>query len=716
MVRFFTQTKLIVLFYLIASLVIFQGVYEWISLKRLEASMPVEMLEQNISLSRVVFSLDQLEFVIDKMVRDASEENRQSLITALDFAVDSLSLYRRSGELDSQPELRQANDTLMQVFETMGEAIRVGSIFEYAIIQSLHSRYRRAMLPFPQSYFSQSKLAFTSLVEQKSKISQLRQSALSISLLVVGSLFIVAFMGWSRQKAIRELRAEQQSRDRSEALLSAVIHNAPYAIFLKDLEGRYQICNPAFCTMYGVSPESPIGLTSNDLETPELAAEHLEMEQNCREIDLPVSYEYERYDPNNVRSTYSVIKFPIKDKSGSIVGTGGINIDVTQMKSAVADLATQKAIMVSILHHLPAGVFLKDLEGRYLHCNQTFCDWHGLSLRDLKGKSAREIFSAEKARLFDEKDQLCRETGSTVEHESELVTTNGEIMSEHSIRFPIMDGSGRLVSTGGIDIDISQRKQAEVALQIAKEQAESADRLKSAFLATMSHELRTPLNSIIGFSGILLLGIAGELNEEQAKQLGMVKNSARHLLSLINDILDISKIEAGAMEAEYQVFDLAEAINNAVDIVRPLADAKSLPIEIKFTHQISSIYSDRRRVEQIVLNLLSNAIKFTERGAIAIETRLQEERILISVADDGIGIKAEDLSNLFQPFRQLTKSASTRKYEGTGLGLALSRKLAMILGGDIEAQSCWDRGSVFTLLLPMTKRDEPGVEAESISS
>lgn len=233
----------------------------------------------------------------------------------------------------------------------------------------------------------------------------------------------------------------------------------------------------------------------------------------------------------------------------------------------------------------------------------------------------------------------------------------------------------------------------------AKEAAESADRLKSAFLATMSHELRTPLNSIIGFSGILLQEMAGPLNEEQKKQLTMVSDSSEHLLALINDVLDLSKIEAGQLKIANERFELRPLIDKTVRTVRPLAEAKHLALVLEVAPEVGMVTADSRRVEQVLLNLLSNAIKFTEQGEIRITCSLQDTFVRISVADTGIGIRQEDMEKLFRPFTQV-ETGLTRKYEGTGLGLSISKRLVSLMGGTVDVESEPGRGSTFSFTVP----------------
>lgn len=311
--------------------------------------------------------------------------------------------------------------------------------------------------------------------------------------------------------------------------------------------------------------------------------------------------------------------------------------------------------------------------------------------------------------------------------ELEMITAKGNHKWVRTIGHPIVE-DGKVVKVRGSFQDITEQKNAEEELRIYRDHLETLvqertaeleqanvrlrelDRLKSMFIASMSHELRTPLNSIIGFTGIILQGMVGPLNEEQQKQLTMVKNSARHLLGLINDIIDLSKIEAGKVQLFVEEFDLSILMREVFSSFRNSAEKKGIGVSLHMPDSIV-IVSDRKRIQQVVLNLVGNAIKFTDKGSVKIVARRREQGtdrkggeptdngfIEIIVEDTGIGIRQEDMNKLFTAFGMIRVEGMPVQ-EGTGLGLYLSKKLAALLGGTITAASEFGKGSRFSFTL-----------------
>ncbi|WP_340818679.1 response regulator [Methanolobus sp. WCC4] len=277
---------------------------------------------------------------------------------------------------------------------------------------------------------------------------------------------------------------------------------------------------------------------------------------------------------------------------------------------------------------------------------------------------------------------------------------------------------GKPVQMAGIIADISESKDAEEALVSAKKAAEDASRTKSEFLANMSHELRTPLNSVIGFSDLLLEGTFGSLNDKQKRYVGNISHSGKHLLSLINDILDLSKVEAGKMVLSIEEFDVGESLSEIRAIISPLAKKKDIGMVIELVPENIWIKADKGKFKQIIYNLLSNAIKFTDDGgSVGVSVTKKDDHILFNVTDTGIGISVEDQKKLFKAFTQID-SSSCRIYEGTGLGLVLVKTFIELHGGKIWIESECGRGSSFLFELPLEPvqlPDEEELEAVILS-
>jgi protein-histidine pros-kinase len=253
--------------------------------------------------------------------------------------------------------------------------------------------------------------------------------------------------------------------------------------------------------------------------------------------------------------------------------------------------------------------------------------------------------------------------------------------------------------------DVTERKRFEHRLQETNVELESANQAKDRFLASMSHELRTPLNAIIGFTGTLLMKLPGPLTGDQAKQLATIQTSAKHLLSLINDLLDLAKIESGKVELKLERVACQAVLEEVAAALTPLAEMKGLKFSLARGEHDLDLLTDRRALSQILINLANNGIKFTEKGTVkmGLAERMENgQRVAeISVADTGIGIREEDQAKLFQAFQQIEAG---KRHEGTGLGLHVSQKLAGLIGARIEFESKHGKGSRFSLVVPTEQR------------
>jgi protein-histidine pros-kinase len=272
---------------------------------------------------------------------------------------------------------------------------------------------------------------------------------------------------------------------------------------------------------------------------------------------------------------------------------------------------------------------------------------------------------------------------------------------------PLETEEGTLVSSA--IRDITDRRGIERTLQEKNAELERANQAKDRFLASMSHELRTPLNGIIGFAEFLSDGKPGRLNDKQKEYLGDILNSGRHLLHLINDMLDLVKVQAGKAELSVERFSLRDAISEVCAGVRPIAETKRIDVRVEVAPDVDFVTLDQQRFKQILYNLLSNALKFTDDGGhVWIRASLRgDERFQLAVSDDGIGIRNEDIGRLFTEFEQL-ETGTARRFGGTGLGLALTRSLAALHGGEVEVESEFGKGSTFRVILPLVAAGEPG--------
>lgn len=378
--------------------------------------------------------------------------------------------------------------------------------------------------------------------------------------------------------------------------------------------------------------------------------------------------------------------------------------DITDRKRAEKEIQESEKRYQTLARVSPVGIFRTDHDGNTTYVNETWTRIAGLTKHEAMGTGwMNAVHPDDREMLAENWNNAYLNQGVSIA-DYRFVRSDGSIIWVIGQAVPEMDANNQVVGYIGTITDITERKKIE-DLKAAVIRAESADKLKSAFLATMSHELRTPLNSIIGFTGILLQKLVGPLSEEQEKQLRMVQGSAQHLLALINDVLDISKIEAGQLTISNDSFDLGMTIQNIVGKLMPISDKKGLKLNYEIPKEPIVIIADQRRTEQILINFVNNAVKFTEQGEILIECYINSGFVHTSVKDTGIGIDPDKIETLFTPFKQLDTGLS-RHYEGTGLGLSICKRLVEIMGGDIKVESTLGEGSIFTFTLPLSRSEE----------
>ena len=392
-----------------------------------------------------------------------------------------------------------------------------------------------------------------------------------------------------------------------------------------------------------------------------------------------------------------------KDDKGKVLGVFAAARDVTVQKQASQYARSLIEASLDPLVTISA-------QGKITDVNEASAQATGVPREQLIGRDFSDYFTEpEKARAGYQKvfsEGLVRDYSLAIRHVTNRVT---DVLYNASV---YKDDKGKVLGVFAAARDVTERKRFEQSLQ-------EANRMKSEFLANMSHELRTPLNGIIGFTEFLIDEKPGKLNPKQGEYLKDVLNSARHLLQLINDVLDLAKVEAGKMELHMEIFPVRKAVEEVTAVIKGMAHKKHIGVDIDIGEGLEAVRLDQHKFKQVLYNLLSNAVKFTDDGGrVGIQARHKGEQLVVRVRDTGIGIKAEDIGRLFTEFEQLD-SGTARRFEGTGLGLALTKKIVEFQGGEILVESEQGKGSTFTALYPLvgepiSKHDNPGVTAPSL--
>ena len=525
---------------------------------------------------------------------------------------------------------------------------------------------------------------------------------------------------------IKEYKEAQKSLKESEQKFRLLAENANDAIWTMDSEGKFLYVSPSVKKLTGFSPEEAMKRSLWETLTPEsLKTVSVQMEAFFKNFQEGISnetsyvFEVEQFCKNGSTVWTDVVVNPIYDGVGNFKLFVGVTRNISERKKAEDKLRKQKNVMDTIFHNAPITMMLINREGRVENINYSGVEATGRKKEEVLGLLGGQLFSCVNSSKGHGcgKNTECHscpvrstfsETFKTGENfhkvEGSLdVLQNGTISTRHlllSTAYLDIQGDAKVMLS--VD-DITEQKNAEQEILEAKMMAERANRIKSEFLATMSHELRTPLNAVIGYADLLLDEAFGELNPKQIKSIGHISNGGKHLLDLINDILDLSKIESGKMELHYDDFFVNEALRNVEYIISPLARKKNIRLEFSIESEVLNLHADKSRFKQILYNLASNAVKFTpEKGLVKIEVRKTDHAVGVAVTDSGIGIPEEQLKNLFIPFNQLD-STDSRTYEGTGLGLSLVKKFVELHGGKVNVKSEVGKGSTFSFWIPIQK-------------
>jgi two-component system sensor histidine kinase/response regulator len=358
---------------------------------------------------------------------------------------------------------------------------------------------------------------------------------------------------------------------------------------------------------------------------------------------------------------------------------------IEEQKGIEDRLRNSEAFYQTLVETLPQNILRKDAQGRFTFANRKFCHSIGKPLNEILGKTDFDFFPPELANKYLQDDLRVMSTLENLDTVEEHVTPGGEQLFVHVIKTPLYDAFGRVVGIQGIFWDVTQRKHIEHELEHARDAALESARTKSAFLANMSHEIRTPMNAIVGMAGLLL---DTRLTQEQREFAETIRDSTDALMTIVNDILDYSKIEAGKLRLEVIDFDLREAVEGTVEMLGENARKKEIELGCWIEPDVPVfLRGDPGRLRQVLANLLSNAVKFTERGEVLVRVQklrdsAENAALRFSVSDTGVGIEAKALPNIFAPFTQ-GDTTTTRRYGGTGLGLSICQQLVAMMGGRI---------------------------------
>lgn len=492
----------------------------------------------------------------------------------------------------------------------------------------------------------------------------------------------------------------QISLSQSEELFRAYVETANDMVYTVDLQGVLTYINAHGAELLGCAQAEILGRSYLDFVSPPYREKTAQAFANLMKTGELQNFEFVLRTQHNAE-IHLEVNGRLLFRDGQLIGGMGIGRDVTERKRIEKQL---QFFSLAVESAYDSKVFT-DLDGKIIYANAAASRIFNWPTDMLIGTHAA-VFYPERRQtewLIEQALSAKRNSEGTVGGWGGEVTCNrrnGDAFAALVSVGPVIDDAGCAIAVSFITRDITQQKQVEAELAAKNLELERASRLKSEFLANMSHELRTPLTSILGFSSILQKQIFGSLNAKQQLYLQQIHQSGQHLLGLINDVLDLSKVEAGQLHLEFVPIVVDELCEKTLLLVSEQARFRQLTVHLSIEPNLEPVMADELRLRQMLLNLLSNAIKFSnEAGDIGLDVKMHDDQLRLMVWDTGIGIPDDKQNLLFQPFQQVDGSLS-RRHEGTGLGLALTKKLAELHSGTVEMESQEGKGSRFTICLP----------------
>ncbi|HVC71844.1 MAG TPA: PAS domain S-box protein [Acidimicrobiales bacterium] len=505
-----------------------------------------------------------------------------------------------------------------------------------------------------------------------------------------------------------EKETDEILRD-DEVRLRGILEYSPSSIVLKDLQGRYLIVNRQWSRVTGMPVDDLVGATASD-SWPDDVALIAERERVLLETGVPLVSDDRMHTRAGVRE-FRVSRFLLFDDDGSPYAMGALATDITERTEAEKALAARERLLATVLQASPDIITLLGRDGAVQHVSAADHGVLGRRFGDLAVPDLlARVHPEDSARVVDDFARMVAGTKPSVQTRFRVQHAEGHWVTLDTRGQAVFDDDGAFAGAVIVTRDMTVRITAEQRLRDAREAAERASHAKSEFLSRMSHELRTPLNSILGFSQLLQMD---ELPDEQSGFVDHILRAGRHLLDLIDEVLDIARIESGHLDLLMTPVALAEIVNDAVELSRPMADDAGVEVRVTIgPGRDLLVHADRQRLLQVLLNLLSNAVKYNRPGG-WVEVSCQEGapgHLRLLVVDNGRGIDAEDGDRVFTPFDRL--GAEMTGVEGTGVGLALSQHLVQRMGGRIGFASAVGEGSSFFVELA-TATEAPDVNSGS---